>query len=322
MSISETAKAAECSKQAVKYIRSNLRVFGSPRAPPTRVGRARLITPVMLEALCEHLLEKPGLYLDEMAMFLWDEFGLQVATSSISRALSSVGWSKKTVQQKAKEQNPDLRDEYIHEISEFKSYQLVFVDESGCDKRIGFRRTGWAPSGIAPVQVSRFHRDKRYQILPAYSQDGVVLFRIFNGTTDAVVFEEFIEDLLRYCRKYPEERSVLVMDNAAFHHSERVEQLCSEKGVKLIFLPPYSPDLNPIEEFFAELKAFIRRHWYLYEEDPSQGFENYLAQLLGGIYSLEEMVSLHLSHGNKLYRMPQLLVFSTENTTIWSLSSP
>lgn len=45
-------------------------------------------------------------------------------------------------------------------------------------------------------------------------------------------------------------------------------------------------------------------------------------RLLGGIYSLEEMVSLHLNHGNKLYRMPQLLVFSTENTTIWSLSFP
>jgi transposase len=56
------------------------------------------------------------------------------------------------------------------------------------------------------------------------------------------------------------------MDNASFHHSDRIEQLCSEAGVKLVYLPPYSPNLNPIEEFFAELKAFIRRHWQSYED--------------------------------------------------------
>ena len=52
----------------------------------------------------------------------------------------------------------------FHYISDFQSYHLVYVDESGCDKRIGFRRTGWFPLGIAPIQVSKFHRDQRYQI--------------------------------------------------------------------------------------------------------------------------------------------------------------
>jgi transposase len=51
-----------------------------------------------------------------------------------------------------------------------------------------------------------------------------------------------------------------VIDNASFHHSDRIEKMCSDVGVKVMYLPPYSPDLNPIEEFFAELKAFIRRH--------------------------------------------------------------
>jgi transposase len=49
------------------------------------------------------------------------------------------------------------------------------------------------------------------------------------------------------------------MDNASFHHSERVKQLCSDAGGKLLYLPPYSPDFNPIEEFFAELKAYIKK---------------------------------------------------------------
>jgi hypothetical protein len=170
----------------------------------------------MLEALCDYLLEKPTLYLDEMAVFLWDEFDIHVTISSISRALSSIGWSKKIARQKAKERNQDLRDEYINYISDFHSDQLVFVDESGCDKRVGFRRTGWSPLGVAPIQICKFHRDRRYQILPAYAQDGIVLSRVFQGSTDATMFEDFIEQLLQHCGKWPEPKSVLVMDNASF----------------------------------------------------------------------------------------------------------
>jgi hypothetical protein len=92
-----------------------------------------------------------------------------VTVSSISCALKYEGWSKKTAKQKARQRNPDLWDKYIHFISDFCSYHLIYVDESGCDKRIGFRRIGWSPLGIAPSQVAQFHCDQWYQILPAYA---------------------------------------------------------------------------------------------------------------------------------------------------------
>lgn len=85
---------------------------------------------------------------------------------------------KKSARVKARERNLDLCDEYLHFISNFRSYHLVYMDETGCDNRIGFRRTGWSPLRIAPVQVSKFYRDKRYQILPAYAQDSIVLSRV------------------------------------------------------------------------------------------------------------------------------------------------
>ena len=88
----------------------------------------------MLAALCDHLLEKPGLYRDEMAVFLYDEFGVLVAVSSISRALADTEWSKKTIRRVAQERNADLRDLYLHNLSEFRSYHFVYIDESGCDK--------------------------------------------------------------------------------------------------------------------------------------------------------------------------------------------
>lgn len=290
------ADVAECSERTIKNIRRNLRLFGTVHAPPTRTGRMRSITPLMVNALCDHLLEKPGLYLDEMAVFLWDEFQILATTSSIRRALTFKGWSKKTTRQKAKEQNTELREWYLHNISEFESYHLVYVDESGCDKRIGFRRTGWSPLGVAPVQMSQFHRDERYQILPAYTQDGIILSRVFRGSTDAAVFEDFIDQLLRHCGRWPEPKSVLVMDNALFYHSARIAQMCADAGVQLIYLPPYSPDFNPIEEFFAELKGFIKRNWSYYADNPGQGFDTFLEWCISRVGSRKESARGHFRH--------------------------
>jgi transposase len=293
---SKMAEEAECSQATIINIRANLRQFGSVHAPPTRIGRRRTVTPLMIEALCEHLSEKPGLYLDEMAVFLWDEFRTLVTTSSIRRALVAKGWSKKSTRQQARERNADLREWYLHNLSDFQSYQLVYVDESGCDKRVGFRRTGWSPLGVSPMQVSQFHRDQRYQILPAYAQDGIVFSRVFRGSTDATVFEDFIAQLLQHCGRWPEPKSVLVMDNASFHHSERMAQMCVDAGVKLVYLPPYSPDLNPIEEFFAELKAFIKRNWSYYEVDPDQGFDAFLGWCIDVVGAKEESARGHFRH--------------------------
>jgi transposase len=292
----QMATNAGCSERSIKAIKSNLRHFSSTRAPPNGVGRPRSVTPLMLGALCDHLLEKPGLYQEEMAVFLWDEFNVLVSTFSISRSLKAAGWLKKAARQIAKEQNAELRDFYLYNLTQFHSYHLVFIDESGCDKRIGFRRTGWSPHGVAPVQVAKFHRDQRYQILPAYTQNGVLFSRVFQGSTDSEVFEDYIEQLLPHCGRWPEPESVLVMDNASFHRTEGVEEMCYEAGVKLLYLPPYSPDLNPIEEFFAELKAFIKKSWHAFEDAPEQGFDMFLEWCVDVVGGKQDSARGHFRH--------------------------
>jgi transposase len=118
--------------------------------------------------------------------------------------------------------------------------------------------------GIAPVQSQALARGDRYQILRAYTSEGVLAASIYKGATDAATFEAFLENiLLPRCGKYPAKNSVIIMDNATIHHSERIPQLCADAGVKLVYLPPYSPDYNPIEEFFSELKAYVKKNWRL-----------------------------------------------------------
>ena len=160
---SQMAEEAGCSKLTIINIRRNLQLFGSVHVPPTWIGRKQTVTPSMIEALWDHLFEKLSLYLDDyLPLERVPEPGHDihlVTTSSIRRA-----WSKKTARQQAREQNSNLREFYLHNISDFQSYHLVYVDESGCDKRAGFRRTGWSPLGVVPMQISQFHRDNTSQV--------------------------------------------------------------------------------------------------------------------------------------------------------------
>lgn len=78
----------------------------------------------------------------------------------------------------------------LSQYSKFCSEHLVFVD-----RRIGFGRTSWSPLGIALIQLSQFHHDQQYQILPAYAQGGIVLSRVFRSSTDASGSGDSIDSL-------------------------------------------------------------------------------------------------------------------------------
>lgn len=86
------------------------------------------------------------------------------------------------------------------------------------------------------------------------------------------------------------------MDNASFHRTERIEQTCAEAGVKLLYLPPYSPGLNPIEEFVAELKVFIKKQWHEYEENPHQDFKLFLEWCVSMVGGKKQSVRGHFRH--------------------------
>lgn len=79
-------------------------------------------------------------------------------------------------------------------------------------------------------------------------------------------------------------------------HSDKIEQIYLETSVKLAYLPPYSLDLNPIKKFFAKLKAFIRRNWQSYEENPEQGFNNFLEWCVDVVGAREKSVEGHFRH--------------------------
>ncbi len=178
----------------------------------------------------------------------------------------------------AAQRNQVLRRNWHFDLLSYTANQFVFVDESGSDERTGDRVYGYSKKGVPAVVQRWLQSRKRVSVLPAYTLEGYMKSITFEGTCTGDIFESFIvDDLLPSMNPYPRERSVLVMDNASIHHSniDTIRLACRAQGVVLLFLPPYSPDLNPIEESFADLKSFIRRH-YKSKMSEFDGYQSFL----------------------------------------------
>ena len=119
---------------------------------------------------------------------------------------------------------------------------------------------------------------------------------MYQGGTDSALFDDFVAQLLQHCGTGSDRHSVLVMDNASFHQSDRLRQMCEEAGVTLLYLSPYSPRFNPIEEFFAELKAFIKKSWQVFEEAPGQGFDVFLQWCIDEVGERQDSARGHFRH--------------------------
>jgi transposase len=108
---------------------------------------------------------------------------------------------------------------------------------------------------LDPLQV-------RIRKLPALTCDGYIDWVIHHGAINAELFTQFLEErVLPNCSPYPGKMSVIIMDNASIHKNPRIREICDNAGVLLVFLPPYSPDFNPIESTFKDLKAWIKKHY-------------------------------------------------------------
>ncbi len=138
----EIAETVGYSERAVRKIRSRLQRYRTTTSPSNRVGRHRKITPLMRDALFEQLAKRPDMFRYEMIHFLHDRFGLEVSFTATSRMLKTEGWLRKTNRCITKQQNLDLRELYLYKLSDCRSYQLVFINESGYDKRSGHQCQG------------------------------------------------------------------------------------------------------------------------------------------------------------------------------------
>ena len=133
--------------------------------------------------------------------------------------------------------------------------RLVFVDEMGTNTSLA-PLYAWSPKGErAHCSVPR-NWGSNVTLLASMSVGGMGACLAVEGPTTREVFETYLQRLLVPSLKPGQ---VVVMDNLSAHKGSRVRRLIEEHGCELMYLPPYSPDLNPIEEAFAKLKALLRK---------------------------------------------------------------
>lgn len=135
------------------------------------------------------------------------------------------------------------------------SEKIAYVDECGIDTYL-YREYGYALRGQQVFGRISGRKYKRCGIVAAKMANKILAPFQYNGTIDSSLFEFwFSNQLLPSLDK----GTVIVMDNAAFHSKKRLLSAAQIAGCKLLFLPPYSPELNPIEKFWAWLKRFLRK---------------------------------------------------------------
>jgi transposase len=100
------------------------------------------------------------------------------------------------------------------------------------------------------------NRGKNTTLLSSMTVEGMGASLTVEGATTAAVFETYVERVLSPMLRPGQ---VVVMDNLTAHKGERVKELIEERGCELLYLPPYSPDFNPIEEAFAKIKGILRK---------------------------------------------------------------
>lgn len=166
---------------------------------------------------------------------------------------------------------------FTEQITDIAPEHLIYIDETGIDNNMSKLR-GWAEKGCKSFAEALGFRTKRITLIAGYCYGTKELIAPmeYDGYTNSEVFITWVE---RFLCKELKPNQVVIMDNASFHKSTKVKDLIENAGGKLIYLPPYSPDLNPIERVWANLKRLIRFH-----PDREENLQNAIDESIGLLF--------------------------------------
>ncbi len=146
------------------------------------------------------------------------------------------------------------RQSYAAEVIEFDLWRLKFVDESGVNIAMT-RFYGRAPRGERVTGSAPQNYGENLTMLGALSARGLEALMTVDGATDGEVFTAFVREVLAPTLAAGD---IGVLDNLGAHRCAVAREAVEARGARLVFLPPYSPDLNPIERCWSKIKTVLR----------------------------------------------------------------
>ena len=209
------------------------------------------------------LMQNPSMYLSEMCTQVSSIVGVEVSGSTICRTIRRNGLTRKKIQTVAKQRSTLYRSYFLAQVLHFSTDSFVWIDETGCDARSHIRQFGYSIRGIPPVCHRKLVRGKRISALAAISADGLLALQLVHGTVNSNTFYDFIRgEIIPVMEPFDgsPKKSIVIMDNCSIHHVHFIKKLLEDAGILVHFLPPYSPDLNPIELAFSSIKYYLKDH--------------------------------------------------------------
>jgi transposase len=206
------------------------------------------------QLLMEYVERHPDAFLHEIAA----HFG--VSHGGIFDALKKMGISRKKKAFTYAEGNEQLQAEFEEKISKKKAADLIFLDESGLIDNLT-REYARAPKGQKIPAKKSGKRTTRINLIAAYSCGKSFAHHAFQGRCNAYKFNDWLKNHLVPKLRHGQ---TIILDNATFHKSKKTKELIKKAHCEILFLPPYSPQYNPIEHYWANLKRTIKntRHQY------------------------------------------------------------
>ena len=133
--------------------------------------------------------------------------------------------------------------------------RFVFLDETGASTNM-VRRYGWGPRSERLVDTAPQGHWRTTTFVAGLRETGIIAPLVLDGPMTGAVFRTYVEKVLTPTLQPGD---VVVLDNLPAHKVKGVREAVRARGASLLYLPPYSPDLNPIEQAFAKLKALLRK---------------------------------------------------------------
>ncbi len=229
---------------------------GSAAAKPMG-GKRPFLLETERDWLLARLDEKPDLTLHALRDEL-RERGVAVSCDTLWRFLKRQEISFKKTLFAAEQDRPDVARRRLR----WKKYQaridpsrLVFIDETWAKTNMT-RTRGWRRRGKPLVAKVPHGHWKTLTFLAALRHDAITAPFVLDGPINGEAFLAYVEQILVSTLKPGD---VVVMDNLGSHKNRAIRKAIRAAGARLVFLPPYSPDLNPIEQVFAKLKTLLRK---------------------------------------------------------------
>ena len=225
------------------------------------ISRRTILHPYEEFLLINTVLSDPALHLDELQREIESHSGRAVDVSTVLRTLRRFGFSRQKLQQVALQRSEVERLEYMASIQLFDPRMLIFLDETGSDKRNALRKFGYGLRGQTPRNVQMLVRGQRVNAIAFMNFEGLLDVHVTERSTNEELFEEFLlRCLMPSLNPFNgfNHRSVVVMDNLSVHKTQDICDMIRQTGALIRFLPVYSPDLNPIEEMFSKVKHYLQ----------------------------------------------------------------